>query len=38
MVHFREGGEQLQRYGRDDSEVIWSISRGDLNIVLLNAA
>jgi kynurenine 3-monooxygenase len=38
MVHCREGGEQLQRYGRDDSEVIWSISRGDLNIVLLNAA
>jgi len=38
MVHFREGGEQLQRYGRDDNEVIWSISRGDLNIVLLNAA
>lgn len=38
MVHPRGGGEQLQRYGRDDSEVIWSISRGDLNIVLLNAA
>ncbi len=38
MVHFREGGEQLQRYGRDDSEVIWSISRGDLNITLLDAA
>ncbi|MFD0727200.1 FAD-dependent oxidoreductase [Lysobacter brunescens] len=38
MVHFREGGEQLQRYGRDDSEVIWSISRGDLNILLLDAA
>ena len=38
MVHFREGGEQLQRYGRDDSEVIWSISRADLNITLLNAA
>lgn len=38
MVHPRGGGEHLQRYGRDDSEVIWSISRGDLNIVLLNAA
>lgn len=38
MVHFADGREQLQRYGRDDSEVIWSISRGDLNIVLLNAA
>ena len=38
MVHPRDGGEHLQRYGRDDSEVIWSISRGDLNIVLLDAA
>lgn len=38
MVHFADGRQQLQRYGRDDSEVIWSISRGDLNIVLLNAA
>ncbi|TXH67722.1 MAG: FAD-dependent monooxygenase [Lysobacteraceae bacterium] len=38
MVHFSDGRVQLQRYGKDDSEVIWSISRGDLNIVLLNAA
>ena len=38
MVHFLDGRQQLQRYGRDDSEVIWSISRADLNIVLLNAA
>ncbi len=38
MVHFADGRQQLQRYGRDDSEVIWSISRGDLNIVLLDAA
>ena len=38
MVHFADGRVQLQRYGKDDSEVIWSISRGDLNIVLLNAA
>lgn len=38
MVHFADGSQQLQRYGRDDSEVIWSIGRGDLNIVLLNAA
>ena len=38
MVHFADGHQQLQRYGKDDSEVIWSISRGDLNIVLLNAA
>ncbi len=38
MVHFADGHVQLQRYGKDDSEAIWSISRGDLNIVLLNAA
>ncbi len=38
MVHFADGRVQLQRYGKDDSEAIWSISRGDLNIVLLNAA
>src|SRR6185312_14760637 len=28
----------LQRYGVDDSEVIWSVSRGALNILLLEAA
>ncbi|MCC7247127.1 MAG: FAD-dependent monooxygenase [Lysobacter sp.] len=38
MVHFADGRQQLQRYGKDDSEVIWSIRRADLNIVLLNAA
>ncbi|NOT89902.1 MAG: FAD-dependent monooxygenase [Lysobacter sp.] len=38
MVHAISGEQRLQRYGKDDSEVIWSISRGDLNIVLLNAA
>ena len=38
MVHPLGGEPQLQRYGRDDSEVIWSISRGELNITLLNAA
>ena len=38
MVHFADGRVLLQRYGKDDSDVIWSISRGDLNIVLLNAA
>ncbi|MER2178615.1 MAG: NAD(P)-binding protein, partial [Stenotrophomonas maltophilia] len=30
MIHPREGEPQLQRYGRDDSEVIWSIHRKDL--------
>ncbi len=38
MVHPLGGEPQLQRYGRDDSEVIWSISRGELNITLINAA
>ena len=38
MVHPVEGTPQLQRYGRDDSEVIWSVSRGELNITLINAA
>lgn len=38
MVHPLGGEPQLQRYGRDDSEVIWSISRGELNITLLNVA
>jgi kynurenine 3-monooxygenase len=39
MVHAAGGGEpQLLRYGRDDSEVIWSVHRGRLNISLLDAA
>jgi len=38
MIHFLDGQVQLQRYGRDDSEVIWSIHRGDLNITLLELA
>src|SRR5687768_18232493 len=38
MVHPPEGGTMLQRYGRDDSEVIWSVHRGRLNIALLDAA
>ncbi|MBW8822755.1 MAG: FAD-dependent monooxygenase [Xanthomonadales bacterium] len=37
-VHPLVGTPHLQRYGRDDSEVIWSISRGELNITLLDAA
>ncbi len=37
-VHPLQGEPGLQRYGRDDSEVIWSISRGELNIVLLDIA
>jgi kynurenine 3-monooxygenase len=38
MVHALDGRLQLQRYGRDDNEVIWSIHRGDLNITLLDLA
>ncbi|MGA8278989.1 MAG: NAD(P)/FAD-dependent oxidoreductase [Rhodanobacteraceae bacterium] len=38
MVHHLDGHTELLRYGRDDSEVIWSISRGGLNIALIDAA
>jgi len=38
MVHPREGEPDLQRYGRDDSEVIWSVHRKDLNTTLLQLA
>jgi len=38
MVHPFGAEPQLQRYGRDDSEVIWSIHRGRLNLTLLDAA
>jgi kynurenine 3-monooxygenase len=38
MVHPRSGASELQRYGRDDSEVIWSVHRKDLNTTLLQLA
>lgn len=38
MVHPREGEPDLQRYGRDDSEVIWSVHRKNLNTTLLQLA
>jgi kynurenine 3-monooxygenase len=38
MVHAKNGDVQLQSYGKNDSEVIWSVHRGELNITLLNAA
>ncbi|MEP7186074.1 MAG: NAD(P)/FAD-dependent oxidoreductase [Rhodanobacter sp.] len=38
MVHDRDGNASLQRYGVDDTEVIWSVSRGSLNVLLLEAA
>jgi kynurenine 3-monooxygenase len=38
MVHHLDGHTELLRYGRDDSEVIWSVNRGTLNMTLLDAA
>lgn len=38
MVHDPAGHSGLQRYGVDDSEVIWSVSRGGLNALMLDAA
>ena len=38
MLHALDGSTQLLRYGKDDSEVIWSVHRGRLNISLLDAA
>lgn len=38
MIHALNGETNLQRYGRDDSEYINSISRGDLNKLLMNRA
>ncbi len=38
MVHHLDGHTELLRYGRDDSEVIWSVNRGTLNMALLDAA
>lgn len=38
MVHPLQGSPGLQRYGVDDNEVIWSVSRGGLNMLLLDAA
>lgn len=38
MVHHRDGSTQLLPYGRDDSEVIWSVHRGRLNLTLVQAA
>ena len=36
MVHFEDGRTQLQHYGRDDSEVIWSVHRGRLVMTMLD--
>lgn len=38
MVHDLEGNTTFLRYGKDDSEVIWSVHRGRLNLALIEAA
>ena len=38
MVHPREGDINFQPYGRVDRECIWSVHRGRLNLLLLDAA
>src|SRR5262249_10582525 len=38
MIHPLSGALNLQRYGKDDSEVIYAISRAHLNLSLLSAA
>ena len=38
MVHERGETPRFMRYGRDDSEVIWSVNRGRLNLAVLEAA
>jgi kynurenine 3-monooxygenase len=38
MMHSPSGEITFQRYGKDDTEVINSISRAELNIALMNAA
>ena len=38
MVHDIEGNSNLLRYGKDDSEVIWSVHRGRLNLAMIEAA
>src|SRR5258708_6222545 len=38
MVHDRDGRMTFQPYGKDDSEALYSVSRPDLNLTLVNAA
>jgi kynurenine 3-monooxygenase len=38
MMHSVASELTFQRYGKDDAEVIYSISRSELNIALMNAA
>ena len=38
MIHDEDGGLELQPYGNKPDEVIYSVSRGALNKILMNAA
>jgi len=38
MIHPLNGEQQLQKYGQQPHEVIYSVSRGDLNSLLMDAA
>ena len=38
MMHSREGELVFQRYGKDDSECNYSVSRSQLNILMMNLA
>lgn len=38
LIHDEDGATELHSYGQDDSEVIYSVSRADLNHALLDCA
>src|SRR5438270_11301090 len=38
MIHARDGGLTFQPYGKDDTEVLHSVSRSGLNRILVEAA
>jgi kynurenine 3-monooxygenase len=38
MIHARDGSLAFQRYGKDDSEALHSVSRAGLNLTLVEAA
>lgn len=38
MIHAKNGEQHFIPYGKDESEVIYSVSRRDLNVELMNAA
>jgi kynurenine 3-monooxygenase len=38
MIHSTTGAQTLQRYGKDDTEVIYATSRSQLNMALMTAA